>query len=69
MPKPLRVGMVHPVSPKGVPPSYVAFFGWLRELGYVEGDTLAVAMRQFAVVNVAVGSKHKVAALQPAARG
>jgi putative ABC transport system substrate-binding protein len=41
-PKPLRVGMVHPVSAKGVPPSYVAFFGRLRELGYVEGDTLAV---------------------------
>ena len=41
-PKPLRIGMVHPVSPKGVPPSYVAFVGRLRELGYVEGDTLAM---------------------------
>ena len=42
IPRPLRVGMVHPVSPKGVPPSYVAFFSRLRELGYVEGDTLAI---------------------------
>ena len=41
-PKPLRVGFVHPVSPKGVPPNYVEFIGRLRELGYVEGDTLAV---------------------------
>jgi putative ABC transport system substrate-binding protein len=41
-PKPLRVGFVHPVSPKNVPPNYVAFVGRLRELGYVEGDTLAV---------------------------
>ena len=41
-PKPLRVGMVHPVSSKGVPPSYVAFVGRLRELGYVEGDTLTI---------------------------
>jgi putative ABC transport system substrate-binding protein len=38
----LRFGMVHPVSPKGVPPSYIAFVGRLRELGYIEGDTLAV---------------------------
>ena len=42
IPRPLRIGMVHPVSPKGVPPSYVAFFSRLRELGYVEGDTLAI---------------------------
>ena len=42
IPKPLRIGLVHPVSPKGVPPSYIAFFGRLRELGYVEGDTLAI---------------------------
>jgi putative ABC transport system substrate-binding protein len=41
-PKPLRIGLVHPVSPKGVPPSYVAFVGRLRELGYIEGDTLAI---------------------------
>ena len=41
-PKPLRIGFVHPVSPKGVPPNYVAFVGRLRELGYVEGDTLAM---------------------------
>jgi putative ABC transport system substrate-binding protein len=34
--------MVHPVSPKGVPPSYIAFVGRLRELGYIEGDALAV---------------------------
>jgi putative tryptophan/tyrosine transport system substrate-binding protein len=40
--KPLRIGMVHPVSPKGVPPNYVEFIDRLRELGYVEGDTLAV---------------------------
>jgi putative ABC transport system substrate-binding protein len=33
---------VHPVSPKGVPPNYIAFVGRLRELGYVEGDTLAM---------------------------
>src|SRR5262249_19809600 len=38
----LRLGFVHPVSPKNVPPYYVAFIGRLRELGYVEGDTLAV---------------------------
>ena len=31
-----------PVSPKGVPPNYVEFIDRLRELGYVEGDTLAV---------------------------
>jgi hypothetical protein len=36
-PKPLRIGFVHPVSPKDVPPNYVAFVGRLRELGYVEG--------------------------------
>ena len=42
IPRPLRIGMVHPVSPKGVPPSYVAFFNRLRELGYVEGDALAI---------------------------
>jgi putative ABC transport system substrate-binding protein len=41
-PKPLRLGFVHPVSPKDVPPNYVAFVGRLRELGYVEGDTLAI---------------------------
>jgi ABC-type uncharacterized transport system substrate-binding protein len=41
-PKPLRIGMVHPVSPKGVPPNFVEFVDRLRELGYVEGDTLAV---------------------------
>jgi putative ABC transport system substrate-binding protein len=41
-PKPLRLGFVHPVSPKDVPPQYVAFVGRLRELGYVEGDTLAI---------------------------
>jgi putative tryptophan/tyrosine transport system substrate-binding protein len=41
-PKPLRVGFVHPVSPKGVPPNYIEFVGRLRELGYVEGDTLAI---------------------------
>jgi hypothetical protein len=41
-PKPLRLGLVHPVSPKGVPPLYVAFVDRLRELGYVEGDTLIV---------------------------
>jgi putative tryptophan/tyrosine transport system substrate-binding protein len=40
--KPLRLGIVHPVSPKDVPPYYVAFVGRLRELGYVEGDTLEV---------------------------
>ena len=40
--KPLRIGFVHPVSPKDVPPLYVAFVGRLRELGYVEGDTLAI---------------------------
>jgi hypothetical protein len=38
----LRFGMVHPVSPKRVPPSYIAFVGRLRELGYIEGDTLAI---------------------------
>ena len=38
----LRVGLVHPVSPKGVPPSYVEFVSRLRELGYVEGDTLVI---------------------------
>jgi putative ABC transport system substrate-binding protein len=42
MPRPLRIGFVHPVSPKDVPPLYVAFVGRLRELGYVEGDTLAI---------------------------
>jgi putative ABC transport system substrate-binding protein len=41
-PKPFRVGFVHPVSPKGVPPNYVEFVDRLRELGYVEGDTLAM---------------------------
>ena len=41
-PKPLRIGFVHPVSPKDVPPNYVEFIGRLRELGYVEGDTLAI---------------------------
>jgi putative tryptophan/tyrosine transport system substrate-binding protein len=40
--KPLRIGLVHPVSPKGVPPNYVEFVDRLRELGYVEGDTLAI---------------------------
>src|SRR5579862_143337 len=40
--KPLRIGVVHPVSPKGIPPNYVEFIDRLRELGYVEGDTLAV---------------------------
>ena len=33
---------MHPVSPKDVPPNYAAFVGPLRELGYVEGDTLAI---------------------------
>lgn len=41
-PKPLRVGFVHPVSPRDVPPNYVAFVRRMRELGYVEGDTLAM---------------------------
>jgi hypothetical protein len=40
--KPLRIGMVHPASPNGVPPKYVEFIDRLPELGYVEGDTLAV---------------------------
>jgi putative ABC transport system substrate-binding protein len=40
--KPLRLGVVHPVSPKDVPPQYVAFVAALRKLGYVEGDTLAI---------------------------
>jgi len=40
--KPLRIGFVHPVSPKGVPPNYVSFVDRLRDLGYVEGDNLAV---------------------------
>ena len=31
-PKPLRVGIVHPVSPKGVPPSYVAFLAGCASL-------------------------------------
>jgi putative tryptophan/tyrosine transport system substrate-binding protein len=38
----LRFGFVHPVSPKGIPPSYVEFIKRLEELGYVEGDTLTV---------------------------
>ena len=38
----LRFGFVHPVSPKGIPPSYVEFIKRLGELGYVEGDTLTV---------------------------
>jgi putative tryptophan/tyrosine transport system substrate-binding protein len=38
----LRVGFVHPVSPKGIPPSYIEFINRLSELGYVEGDTLSV---------------------------
>lgn len=38
----MRAGIVHPVSPKGVPPDYVAFIGRLNDLGYVEGTTLAV---------------------------
>jgi putative ABC transport system substrate-binding protein len=42
VPKPLRLGFVHPVSAKDVPPLYSAFIGRLRELGYVEGDTLAI---------------------------
>jgi putative ABC transport system substrate-binding protein len=41
-PKPFRIGFVHPVSPKGVPPNYVEFIARLRELGYVEDDTLAI---------------------------
>ena len=40
--KPFRLGFVHPVSPKGEPPNYVAFIDQLRELGYVEDDTLFV---------------------------
>ena len=36
------VGFVHPISPKGVPPNYVAFHRRLRELGYAEGDKLFV---------------------------
>jgi len=40
--QPLRLGFVHPVSPKGVPPSYVEFVRRMRALGYVEGDTLAI---------------------------
>jgi putative ABC transport system substrate-binding protein len=40
--KPLRLGFVHPVSAKDGPPYYVAFVNRLRELGYVEGGTLAV---------------------------
>ena len=40
--KPLRIGFVHPVSPKGVPPLYSAFVARLGELGYVEGDTLTI---------------------------
>jgi putative ABC transport system substrate-binding protein len=42
LPGKLRLGFVHPISPKDLPPYYVAFVGRLRELGYVEGDTLAV---------------------------
>jgi putative ABC transport system substrate-binding protein len=42
MPKPLRIGFVHPISAKGVPPLYVAFIDRLRELGYVEGNMLAI---------------------------
>jgi putative ABC transport system substrate-binding protein len=42
LPGKLRLGFVHPISPKDVPPYYVAFVGRPRELGYVEGDTLAV---------------------------
>jgi len=38
----LRLGFVHPVSPKNVPPNYAAFVQRLGELGYVEGDSLAV---------------------------
>jgi putative ABC transport system substrate-binding protein len=41
-PKPLRVGFVHPVSAKGVPPLYSAFVARLAELGYVEGGALAI---------------------------
>jgi len=41
-PKPLGLGAVHPVTPKDVTPQYVAFIGRLRELGYVEPETLAV---------------------------
>lgn len=33
---------MHPVSPKGVPPLYVAFVQRLQELGHIEGDTLAI---------------------------
>jgi putative ABC transport system substrate-binding protein len=36
----LRLGFVHPVSPKGIPPSYIEFIKRLGELGYVEGVTL-----------------------------
>jgi hypothetical protein len=34
-------------NPKGVPPSYVAFFGPPRELGYVEGGTFAIEYINF----------------------
>ena len=51
-PKPLRIGFVHPVSPKDVPPNYVEFIGRLRELGYVEGDTLAIEYNQPSKVNL-----------------
>ena len=37
-----ELGFVHPVSPKGVPPSYIEFIKRLGELGYLEGDALIV---------------------------
>src|SRR6478672_4511723 len=40
--KPLRVGFVHPISPKGVPPNYVLFIEGLRGLGYAESDNLVI---------------------------